>query len=231
MAEQQDHKEGHRSRLRARFLASLQKDRAENLPDYEIIEMLLFAAKPRGDVKPLAKALLSKFGSYAKVIAADETALLQVKGMGEAAIASLKIAHISALRLLKEEMQQKPVVSSWQALLDFCQATLAHEKKEHFMLLYLDKKNQVMCHEMQQEGTVDHTPIYPREVVKRALELGASAVILVHNHPSGDCTPSQADIQMTQKVIQALAGVDIQMHDHLIIAGQQHYSFAANGLL
>ncbi len=218
---------GHRQRLRERFLNS----GGDTLPDYEILELLLFSAKPMGDVKPLAKQLIAEFGSLAQVISATPEALAKVKGLGEASIVTLKIVQESARRLLKFDMQEKPVLQSWQAVLDYCAATMGYHKIEQFRILFLDHKHKLIADEEQQRGTVNHTPVYPREVVKRALELEASSIILVHNHPSGDVTPSQADIQMTLKIQQAAVAMGITVHDHLIVGGKKHYSFAANGLI
>lgn len=218
---------GHRARVREKFLATM----AAGMQDYEILEMLLFSSHPRGDVKPLAKTLIARFGSLACVISASPEELMQVKGLGEAAITSLKVVQVSALRLLQAEVMDKPVIQSWKSLLDYCRAAMAYNKTEQFRILFLDKKHKLIADEQQQEGTVDHTPVYPREVVKRALELSASSIILVHNHPSGDPTPSQADISMTQKIQAAAAGVGISVHDHLIIGGSKHFSFAGQGLL
>ncbi len=225
--EEKPHYLGHRSRVREKFLATL----GAGMADYEILEMLLFSAIPRGDVKPLAKNLLARFGSLARLISATPEELAQVKGAGEAVVASLKVVQVAALRLLLTEVTDKPVIQSWKALLDYCRASMGYNKTEQFRILFLDKKHKLIADELQQEGTVDHTPVYPREVVKRGLELAASALILVHNHPSGDPTPSQADIQMTSKIQQAAAGVGITIHDHLIIGGKEHFSFAGKGLL
>ncbi len=218
---------GHRARVRQRFMESGGK----GIPDYEILEMLLFSCRPRGDVKPLAKALIAEFGSLAKVLAAEPHALGKVDGAGESVIATLKVTREAGLRMLAHEVAEKPVIQSWKALLDYCRASMSQNKTEQFRIFFLDKKHKLIADELQQEGTVDHTPVYPREVVKRALELSASSMILVHNHPSGDPTPSQADIKMTQKISQAAIGVGIEIHDHLIIAGKEHFSFAGNGLL
>lgn len=222
---------GHRKRLRERFLAAVSSGGMDSIPDYELLEMLLFSSKPRGDVKPLAKQLITEFGSLAAVLSAPPDALAKVSGMGDSAIASIKSVQIAALRLLGAELVDKPLISSWKALLDYCRASMAYNKTEQFRIFFLDKKNKLIADEQQQQGTVDHTPVYPREVVKRALDLGASSIILVHNHPSGDSTPSKADITMTQAIIQAANGVGITIHDHLIIAGKNHYSFAAHGIL
>lgn len=218
---------GHRKRLRERFLNSS----PNSLPDYEILEMLLFAAKPRSDVKPLAKKLLLSFGSLSKVVNAPLSELQKIPDMGDSAIASLKAAHELSLRILREEVIEKPVLQSWKALLDYCRASMGHNKTEQFRIFFLDKKNKLIADELQQEGTVDHTPVYPREVVKRALELGASAIILAHNHPSGDPTPSRADVDMTKQIIMAAAPLNVEIHDHVIIGANDHYSFKSNGLI
>lgn len=218
---------GHRQRLRARFMETL----GQGMPDYEILELLLFSCKPQGDVKPLAKDLIARFGSLGKVLSADVTQLLAVEGVGENTVAVLKVVRESGLRLLKEEAKDAPVLQSWKSLLDYCRAAMGHEKKEQFRILFLNHKFMLMADEVQQKGTVDHTPVYPREVIRRALELHAAAIILVHNHPSGDPKPSQEDIEITKQIAQAGVVMGINLHDHLIIAGQKHYSFASNGLL
>jgi DNA repair protein RadC len=186
------HYYGHRRRLRERMVAA----GAESLPDYELLEMLLFAANPQGDVKPAAKLLLAHFGGFGKVLSADPDALSEA-GLGLAGIAAIKSVREAALRLMRLELQEQPVVNSWDKLIDYCNAQVAHNKVEEFHILFLDRKNVLIKHERQQRGTIDHTPVYPREVVKRALDLGAAAIILVHNHPSGDPTPSKADIAVT----------------------------------
>lgn len=221
------HHLGHRARLRERFL----KGGANALPDYELLELILFAARPRGDVKPLAKKLLATFGSLARVLHADIYALQQVDGMGDAAIAALKAVEAAAQRILKEEVKDRPVIQSWTALLDYCRLSMGHAKVEQFRILFLDHKNQLIADEVQQTGTVNHTPVYPREVVKRALELGASAIILLHNHPSGDVTPSKADIDITKQIVNAAKPLGVEVHDHLIIGAKDHYSFKSNGLI
>ncbi len=221
------HYHGHRARLRERFM---QSDGAQ-FPDYELLELILFAAKPRGDVKPLAKALLKQCGSFAGVIHASEGTLLAVPGSGPAVVSTLKTIKASAERLLKEEVKEQPVLQSWQALLDYCRIAMGSEKVEQFRILFLDHKNKLIADEVQQRGTINHTPVYPREVIKRALELGAAAIILSHNHPSGDPHPSEADVEMTLKIIDAAEAVGITVHDHLIIAGSQHYSFKSYGLI
>ena len=218
---------GHRQRLRERFL----NGGADSLPDYELLELLLFMAQPRADTKPIAKELLRKFGSFAEVISADADALRDVKGIGDAGIVSLKAVQSAAQRLLRTKVKSAPVISSWSALLDYCTATMAYNTIEQFRVMYLDRKNKLIADEAQGEGTVDHTPVYPREVVKRALELNASAIIVVHNHPSGDPKPSRADIEMTKKVKEAAAAVSITLHDHVIVSRGGHLSFRSEGLL
>ena len=218
---------GHRARLRRRLL----EQGPGTLLDHELLEMLLFAANPRGDTKPLAKQLLSRFGSLERALSATPAELAKVKGLGEAGAAVLTVVPEAARRLAREQAQDRPVVASWQKLLDYCRVALAHERVECFHVLFLDRKNKLIADERQQRGTVDHTPVYPREVVKRALELNASAIILVHNHPSGDPTPSQADIAMTQAVVEAAAKLEIRVHDHVVIGREGHASFRSLGLL
>lgn len=227
MSEEKPHYHGHRARLRQRLL----EKGGESLADYEVLECLLFGAKPRGDVKPLAKALIERFGSLGAVLTAAPHDLQKVTGMGEASAAALKIAAEAGRRLAREEVIDRPVLSSWDKLLKYCRTALGHEKVERFHLLFLDRKNVLIADEVQQRGTVDHTPVYPREVVKRALELSASALIMVHNHPSGDPTPSRADIAMTQEVKEAAEKLGIAVHDHVIISKSGHNSFRSLGLL
>ncbi|WP_417841153.1 RadC family protein [Terasakiella sp.] len=221
------HYVGHRKRLRARFL----KTGSESLHDYELIELLLFGAIPRGDVKPLAKRLITTFGSFAEVISADARTLALEDGLGEAAVCALKIAQAGAIRLAQEQVMNKPVLSSWQMLLDYCRASMAYHGVEQFRLLYLNRKNVLIADELQQRGTIDHTPVYPREVIKRALELEASALIMVHNHPSGDTTPSPADIDMTKRIKSIARPLSIEIHDHVIVSRKGYYSFKSTGLL
>jgi DNA repair protein RadC len=221
------HYHGHRERLRQRFLDG----GGASLADYEVIELLLFGAKPRADVNPLAKALLQRFGSLSAVIGAEPQALATVPGMGPAAVAALKIVHEGAKRMAREEVVERPVIASWDRLLAYCRIAMAQERVEQFRVLFLDRKNKLIADEAQQRGTVDHTPVYPREVVKRALELGASAIILVHNHPSGDPSPSRADIEMTKELTEAAGRLGIQVHDHVVIASEGHASFKSLGLL
>ena len=201
------------------------------MPDYELMELALFAAIPRRDVKPLAKALIARFGSFAEVIAAPRERMLEVEGMSEGAANQLKIVEAAALRLSKTRVLGRPVLSSWAALIDYCAAAMARSPTEEFRVLFLDRKNMLVADEVQSTGTIDHTPVYPREIVKRALELGASAVILAHNHPSGDPTPSRADIEMTRDVVDAAKALKIIVHDHVIVGRSGHASFKALGLL
>jgi DNA repair protein RadC len=218
---------GHRERLRARFV----NGGADAMPDYELLEMTLFAALPRRDTKPLAKALLARFGSFAEVIAAPRARLLEVKGVGESVANHLKIVEAAAHRLAKTKVMGRPALSSWSALLDYCTAAMARSQNEEFRVLFLDRKNNLIADEVQNRGTVDHTPVYPREIIKRALELTASAIILVHNHPSGDPTPSKADIAMTREIVAAAKALSITVHDHLVIGRGGHASFKSLGLL
>ena len=218
---------GHRERLRQRLLAV----GSDALADYELLEFLLYAAKPRGDTKPLAKALLKRFGSLAGVLGADTEALGGVKGMGPASTAALIAVRAAAREMLRAEIKNKSVISSWQQLIDYCTARIGFAEAEEFHLLFLDAKNALILDEQQQHGTVNHTPVYPREVVKRALELGALAIIMVHNHPSGDVTPSKADIEMTRAVREAAKAVGIALHDHLVIGRGKHASFKTLGLI
>jgi DNA repair protein RadC len=219
--------DGHRERLRARFL----KGGADALPDYELLELTLFAAISRRDTKPLAKALLARFGSFAEVIAAPRARLMEVKGVGEAVANHLKIVEAAAQRLTKTKVMGRAALSSWSALLDYCTAAMARSQTEEFRVLFLDRKNMLVADEVLNRGTVDHAPVYPREIVKRALELNASALILVHNHPSGDPAPSKADIAMTREVAAAAKALGIAIHDHLVIGRGGHASFKSLGLL
>jgi DNA repair protein RadC len=214
------HYYGHRERLRTRFLEA----GSDALSDYEMLELVLFRALPRRDVKPLAKKLIETFGSFNEVIAAPLARLGEVKGLGEAAITELKVVQAAANRLARGQVKKRTVLSSWSAVLDYCRAAMAFAEKEQLRVLFLDKRNQLIADEVQQTGTVDHTPVYPREVVKRALELSATAVILVHNHPSGDPTPSRADIQMTQQIQEIAKPLGISLHDHIIVGKEGHAS-------
>jgi DNA repair protein RadC len=226
-ADKAAHYHGHRRRLRQRFLAA----GSEAISDYEMLELILFRAIPQRDVKPLAKDLLATFGSFSEVIAAPLERLKEVDGLGEAAITELKIVQAAANRLVRGEVKQRQVLSSWSNVLDYCRAAMAFESKEHFRILFLDKGNHLIADEQHQTGTVDHTPVYPREVVKRALELSATAVILVHNHPSGDPTPSRADIEMTRAIVDVARPLGIAVHDHLIVGKDGHASLKALKLM
>lgn len=225
------HYHGHRERLRGKFLKAVQAETTEAIADYELLELLLFLAQPRGDVKPLAKALLGRFGSLGAVLSAEPETLRQVKGVGDAAVAALKTVQVAALHLLREQVMEQPVLSSWDRLLDYCHAAMAWRDREQFRILFLDRKNRLIADELQQKGTIDHTPVYPREVVRRALELGASALILVHNHPSGDPQPSKADIEMTRTIKAVSEPLGVALHDHLVIGRAGYCSFRADGLL
>jgi DNA repair protein RadC len=206
--------------LRRRFLEA----GSEAVSDYELVELILFRAIPQRDLKPLAKELLAKFGSFAEVISAPVERLKEVKGLGEAAITELKIVQAAASRLVRGKVMQRPVLSSWANVLDYCRAAMAFADKEEFRILFLDKRNRLIADERHQTGTVDHTPVYPREVVKRALELAATAVILVHNHPSGDPTPSRADVEMTKAIVEVARPLGIAVHDHIIVGKDGHAS-------
>lgn len=218
---------GHRQRLRQRFLS----DGGEHLPDYELLELLLFGAKSRGDVKPLAKQLIKHFGSFDAVLQASIEDLKTIDGVGVSVLAALKATELAAKRLVKAPAKERPVIQSWSALLDYCRLAMGKAKVEQFRILFLNHKNLLIADEVQQTGTVDHTPVYPREVVKRALELGASAIILAHNHPSGDPSPSQSDIDMTNKILDATETMGISVYDHVIISETGHYSFKSHGLI
>ncbi len=217
----------HRKRLRSRFM----QGGAQAVPDYELLELVLFRAIPRRDVKPLARELMDHFGDFNRVMTAPPERLRTVSGIGEAVITELKIVEAAAHRMARSRILQRHVVSSWDALLDYCHTTMAHRETEQFRVLYLDRKNTVIADEEQAKGTVDHVPVYPREVAKRALELNASALILVHNHPSGDPTPSQADIAMTDQINAACLALGLTLHDHLVIGKSRELSFRSAGYL
>ncbi len=219
-APEKPHYHGHRERLRERFVEA----GPDALADYEMLELILFRAFRQGDTKPLAKALLTRFGSLAEVLGAPQHLLREVKGVGEAAALELKIIAAAAQRMGKSGIKGRQVLTSWSQVIDYCRTSMAFETIEQFRILFLDKKNALIADEVQQTGTVDHTPVYPREVVRRALELSATAVILVHNHPSGDPTPSRADIEMTKTVIDTAKPLGIAVHDHIIIGKSGHIS-------
>jgi DNA repair protein RadC len=221
------HYHGHRERLRERFYSA----GPDALSDYELLEMALFPALPRRDTKPLAKALIKKFGSFAEVIHAPEARLREVDGIKDASVNQLKLIAAAAHRIAKGEIKRSVALSSWNDVIDYCRTGMAFADKEQFRLLFLDKRNQLIADEVQQTGTVDHTPVYPREVIKRALELSATALILVHNHPSGDPTPSQADIQMTKAIVNIATPLGISVHDHIIVGKNGHASLKGMRLI
>jgi DNA repair protein RadC len=221
------HYHGHRMRLRERFETA----GPDALNDYELLEMVLFTALPRGDVKPLAKSLLKTFGSFAEAIHAPEARLREVNGIGDRTITEFKLIAAAAHRIAKGQLLQRALLSSWNDVIEYCRTSMAFADKEQFRILFLDKRNQLISDEVQQTGTVDHTPVYPREVIKRALELSATAIILVHNHPSGDPTPSQADIQMTKAIVEIAAPLGISVHDHIIVAKNGHASLKGMRLI
>ena len=226
-ADSTPHYHGHRDRLRARF----QEAGAETLPDYELLELLLFRSIPQRDVKPLAKELIQRFGSFAEVLGAPASRLTEVKGVGEGVALDLKIVEAALKRMAKGAVGKRPVLSSWSSVLDYCRMAMAFAEREQFRILYLPKKNILIADELQQTGTVDHTPVYPREVMRRALELSASAIILVHNHPSGDPTPSGADMRMTRELVDIAKPLGVAIHDHIIVGRDGHASFRSLGLI
>jgi len=218
---------GHRARMREKLLWR----GPDALADYELLEMLLYFAMPKGDTKPLAKALINRFGSFANVLSAPQQALLETRGLGVHSVSAIKLVQAAALRLARAEVMERPVLNTWDRLIEYLTAAMAREKTEVFRVLFLDSKNRLIADEAQARGTVNHTPVYPREVVKRALELHATALILVHNHPSGDPSPSRADIEMTRMVKEAAAVLSVTLHDHLIIGNGRWFSFRSEGLL
>ena len=223
----EDHRSGHRQRLRDRFLRAGR----EGLQDYELLELVLFRSIPQRDVKPLAKDLLQQFGSFAEVIGASFQRLTQIRGLGEQTALDLKIIEAAGRELAKGAIPKREILSSWTAVIEYCRASMAYSEVEIFRILFLDKRNGLITDEIQQSGTVDHTPVYPREVVRRALELNASALILVHNHPSGDPTPSQADIKMTREIADIAKPLGVILHDHIIVGRNGHSSLKGLGLL
>jgi DNA repair protein RadC len=218
---------GHRARLRQRLFAG----GSDALLDHELIEYLLALAIPRADTKPLAKALLREFGGIGGVLTADAEALMRVKGMGETSVAALKVPHAAALRLLRAEVAARPVLANWQALLDYLRADMAHHAVERFRVLHLNSKNMLVRDELMSEGTIDETAVYVRQVIRRAIDLGSAALILVHNHPSGDPAPSRADIEITRQIAEAGKRLGIAVHDHVVIGAQGHASLRAQGLI
>ncbi len=227
MPDMTDFQSGHRARLRERLL----KGGADAVAEYELLELILFAAKPRGDVKPLAKRLLKHFGGFANVVQAPPEKLREMEGVGDAVIASIKTIELSCQHLLRQQISNQPVINSWTTLLEYCQLTMGSQTIEQFRILFLNSQNTLISDEVQQTGTVDHTPVYPREVLRRALDVGATALILAHNHPSGNPSPSKADIDMTRMLCDAARPFNIRIHDHVIIAKGKHYSFKSSGLL
>ncbi len=218
---------GHRVRIRERLLSS----KSGSMPDYEIMELLLCMAFPRRDTKTLAKILIDKYGSFAKVISAEEESLLTIHGMGKSALACFKLVKESAVRLVKEDFIHKPVLSSWQSLLDYCRGLVGHVKKEMFLVFYLNNQNELIGEDFHDYGTVDQVSVYPREITKRALFLNASAIILAHNHPSGNTKASKADLEITKQISAALVPFKIKIHDHIIISDKSFFSFKSEGLL
>lgn len=217
----------HRARLRERFM----QGGAEAIPDYEMLELVLFRAIPRQDVKPLARRLLETFGDFNRVLSANPARLAEVAGVGPAVVQELKIVEAAAQRLARSRVINRPALSGWDALLDYCHTTMAHAEIEQFRVLYLDRKNILIADEQQARGTVDHVPVYPREIMRRALDINASALILVHNHPSGDPAPSEADITMTRRIASAAEIMGLVVHDHIIIGKSREISFRSEGLL
>jgi len=221
------HFHGHRERVRERFSTN----GPAGFADYELLELLLFRLVPRADTKPIAKALIARFGTFAEVLGAPEALLREVTGVGAAVAFDLKVVAAAGQRMARGEINEREVLSSWSKVVDYCRAAMAFEEREQFRILFLDKKNALIADEVQQTGTVDHTPVYPREVVRRALELSATAIVLVHNHPSGDPTPSRADIEMTRLVIETAKPLGIGVHDHIIIGRHDHASLKGLGLI
>lgn len=217
---------GHRKRLRARFM----QGGADAVPDYELLELVLFRAFQRQDTKDLAKRLIARFGSFAEAINAPDGLIKEVDGANDRVVEELKIVRAAALRMMQRQVIEKPLLGSWSEVIEYCRAAMAYEARELFRILFLDRKNRLIADEVQGEGTVDHTPVYIREVVKRALELSATAIILVHNHPSGDPTPSRADIDMTKLIAEAARPLNIVVHDHIIVGRQGHISLKAQRL-
>ena len=217
---------GHRQRLRARFMAG-----DDTIPDYELLELILFHAIQRADTKPIAKRLIAQFKTFAEVVNASPERLAEVEGVGDRVIEEIKLIRAAAVRLVRGDIKQGEVLGSWTAVIDYCRAAQGFDTRELFRIIFLDKKNRIIADEVQGEGTVDHTPVYVREVVKRALELAATAIILVHNHPSGDPSPSRADIDMTKMIVEAAKPMGITVHDHIIVGRQGHVSFRAQRLM
>uniref|UniRef100_A0A2A4Z163 MPN domain-containing protein n=1 Tax=OCS116 cluster bacterium TaxID=2030921 RepID=A0A2A4Z163_9PROT len=227
MSDDKPHYLGHRDRLKTKF----QTNGAAALADYELLELYLFRSIPRRDTKPIAKDLIAKFGNFSAVVSADYNRLIEVKGVGDAVAKDIMLINAASLRMMQNDLTDKPILSSWSALVQYCQAAMAYNSIEEFRIIFLNKHNRIIVDEVQQQGTIDHTPVYPREVIKRALELAASAIVLVHNHPSGDPTPSPGDIKMTEQIIEAGKPIGVAVHDHLIISKDGHASFKQLGLI
>lgn len=227
MSNDKPHYLGHRDRLKEKF-----KTKGESaLADYELLELYLFRSIPRRDTKPIAKDLIAKFGNFAAVVSADYARLIEVKGVGDAVAKDIMLINAASLRMMQDDLSDKPILASWSAVVQYCQAAMAYNAVEEFRIIFLNKHNRIIIDEVQHTGTIDHTPVYPREVIKRALELAASAIILVHNHPSGDPTPSPGDINMTNKIIEAGKPIGVMVHDHLIISKEGYASFKMLGLI
>jgi DNA repair protein RadC len=224
---QPKHYHGHRDRLRERFANA----GPDGFADYELLELLLYRANSRADTKPIAKALLARFGTFAEVLGAPVALLQEVDGVGPTVALDLKVIAAATHRMARGEINEREVLSSWSKVVDYCRAVMAFEEREQFRILFLDKKNALIADEVQQTGTVDHTPVYPREVIRRALELSATAIVLVHNHPSGDPTPSRADIDMTRLIIETAKPLGISVHDHVIVGKKKHASMRALALI
>jgi DNA repair protein RadC len=218
---------GHRQRLRARF----EQAGAEALPDYELLELLLFRTIPRRDTKPLAKAILAKFGSFAAAIHADRHRLAEIPGVGEAVVNDFKVVRAVALRMIRSELERRPLLDSWSKVAAYCQAQIGYEGREQFRILFLDNRHKLIADEQQGVGTINHTPVYVREVIKRALELSAAGIVLVHNHPSGDATPSRADIDVTKQILDAAEKLGLDVLDHIIVGRDGHLSLRSAGLM
>lgn len=221
------HYHGHRDRLRERFIGN----GPESMADYELLELVLFRILPRRDTKPVAKDLIDRFGSFSEVLGAPSNLLSEIDGLGPMAVVDLKVMLAVAQRFARDKLRDRPVLASWDKLIAYCHSQMAFEEKEQFRILFLDKKNMLIADEVQQVGTVDHTPVYTREVIRRSLELSATAIILVHNHPSGDPSPSSADVRMTKNIIDVASPLGITIHDHVIIGKSGHVSLRARKLI
>lgn len=227
MPQNKPHYEGHRQRLRERFRTA----GPGAIADYELVELILFGAKPRGDVKPLAKELLHRFKTFGAIVAASESELLKVKGMGESSVTAFKVILAGVQKLMLQNLEDRPLLTSWKEVVSYCQVTMGHLTVEHLRLLFLDRQHKLIADEVQQQGTLDHTPVYVREIIKRALELSASGLILVHNHPSGDPTPSRSDITVTKEIQETAERLGIHVHDHIIVTQGSYTSLRAKGLM